>query len=257
MRGQLLSVALVAAMAAVPAFVTSPAEAGVITISAQLGARGTVQDGNGDGVVDLSISPIDQLFQSSILVRTFPTADIDQRGIAEFNINAARAAIGDPSRVTSARLVLTAFTGQTVGPLAPNGISITPGFELDLYGYVGNGAISVGDFGLGTFLASQTLDGVNPVVTFDATGFVVPQILGSASFVGVNLRTPFDQLIGATPFAQFRTGPNPLQPRLIIEFDDAPPPPPTDVSEPSAFAVFAAGLFGLAVLNRRRQRQRA
>ncbi len=254
MRGQLLSMAAAAAMVAASTFATPPAGAGVITISAQSGARGTLQDGNGDGVVDLGTSPVDQLFQSSILVRTFPTADIDQRGIAEFNISAARAAIGDPSLITSARLVLTAFTGQTITPLTPNGISITPGFELDLYGYVGNGIIDVGDFGLGTLLASQTLDGLSEVVTFDATGFVVPQVLGSASFVGVNLRTPFDQLIGATPFAQFRTGPDPFQPQLIIEFDDPPPPPTADVPAPSAIAVFATGLFGLAVLNRRRRR---
>lgn len=252
MRGKLLGGVVAAAMAAASAFATPAADAGVITISAQSGARGTLQDGNGDGVVDLGISPVDQLFQSSILVRTFPTINFDSRGIAEFNISAARAAIGDPSLITSARLVLNAFTGGTVSPLTPNGISITPGFELDLYGYVGNGVIDVGDFGLGTLLASQTLDGASGVVTFDATGFVVPEILGSASFVGVNLRTPFDQLIGATPFAQFRTGPDPFQPQLIIEFDD-PPPATAAVPAPPALALFATGLFGLAVLNRRRR----
>lgn len=247
-----LGASLAMAVATALLFAAPPAEAGIITIAAQSGDRGSVRDGNGDGVVNIPAdSPADLITLSSTIVRTFPSINSDSRGIAEFDIRGVAAAVMDPNLITSVTLVLTAFTGQSITPVTPNGISITPGFELDLYGYVGNGGVDPSDFGAGTLLASQVLDGVNPIVTFELTNFMVPQVLANVSFAGVNLRTPFNQPIGSTPFAQFRNGPSGSEPRLVIEFDDPPAPGPVAVPEPGGLLLFGVGFLGLAAARRR------
>lgn len=200
-------------------------------------SAGTHRDAGFNGAVDLS-------FQSSVVVNR--NLVLEQRGVSEFDIRGVRSLLeGGNVELVSVRLELTAF-GPDVAPTSPT-ITITNGYVLDLYGFIGNGSFAGADYGAGDFLARQTLDNADPFVDFNVSDFVIPSVLSTANFVGINLRSGGTPGVPQPGFAQFRSGPDGVRPRLVFDFRELEA---VAVSEPAGVSFLAVGLAAIAAARR-------
>lgn len=197
-------------------------QASASVVDATLTAAATAVDlGPQDGVFD-AFTPLNFGSVNNNGFTSFRTA-------VEFDLSAV------PTGAVVNAATLTTFANVNDGPR-----------EIALYGYAGDGSISLADFSLGSLVASAT---VNPVaglqtVIFDATAFLDTLVAGNATFAGFNLREdPANSVnLGVMGFME-------LPARLSIGFTvGAVPAPP-------AIWLFTSGALGLLLAKRLRRRR--
>ena len=185
---------------------------------------GTVRSKNSDG--------LKSVFSTDLLVqvnngRTVndPNTGADDRGIFEFDISSLSGSYS--SAVLSLRTANNSVKTSTI----------------ELFGYTGDGAISVDDWGAGTFLSSVTY--VNPtdfsIVSFDVTDFINTMIATTDQWAGIAMRQITFSPSTATQFCGTSTSQLcQYQPQLHL----------TTVPVPAAIWLFGSGLVGLVGMAR-------
>ena len=131
-------------------------------------AGGTVRDGlefPKDGVADWVIRPA--LVQTLNVDRRI--GPFEDRGIIEFNI----LALGEGNEV---KLNLPVLASKEPYP-----------FTIDVFTYVGDGTVSLGDFNAGLLYTSFEYSGAS-VVTLDVTSFIGDLRSAESAFAGFNFR---------------------------------------------------------------------
>lgn len=150
-------------------------------------------------------------------------------------------------QVREARSFMEYNIGSLTGPVAQATITINTtgpesGKAIDVYGYVGNGTLELGDFGLGTLVTSFIAPQFS--TTFDVTAFINAQIAGAATFAGFNLRlqsedTSYISQLGRSTLSY---------PILTVDESTVVP----SIPEPGALALFGLGLATLGFARRRK-----
>ena len=188
---------------------------------------GTVRSKNSDGLKSvLSTDLIIQVNNGRTENDAFIGAD--DRGIFEFDISSLSNAYN--SAVLSLRTANNSEKTSTI----------------ELYGYSGDGIVSIDDWGSGTFLSSVTY--VNPtdfsIVSFDITDFINSMIGSSNQWAGIAMRQITYSPSVATNFCGTSTSPRcQYQPQLHL----------TAVPAPAAIWLFGTGFAGLIGFARRKQ----
>jgi hypothetical protein len=122
--------------------------------------------------------------------------------------------------------------------------------EIALYGYTGDGVISLGDFSLGGLVDNVTLNpGAGQTVLFDATSFLDSLVATGPAFAGFNVREDPANPVNAGVLAFFLDGA--LAPRLSINFTARAVPAPPGIW------LFGSGVLGLLLVKRLRRRRTA
>lgn len=179
---------------------------------------GTVRDNPRGGPAERIFSPVLSVFKQLIQ---------EDRGIVEFDISG-----------------LTSPVGQALFDLTQIG-SDGDGFQINVFGYTGNGTLELGDFPLGAMLASFTVPaGAESAISVDVTGFINDQIAINSEFVGFNLRLPIMSIV--TEPLVFVSGTGPASPILTVDEEVRILP------EPGTLALLGLGLLGLGFIKRRR-----
>jgi hypothetical protein len=119
--------------------------------------------------------------------------------------------------------------------------------EIALYGYAGDGMISLDDFSLGSLVDRVTLNpGDGQTVVFDATSFLDSLVATGATFAGFNVREDPASPVNAVLAFFLDGGP---APRLSIDFTARVVPAPPGIW------LFGSGVLGLLWVKRLRRRR--
>ena len=203
---------LTAAMCALG--VSSAAQAAVIDLTTSI--HGQIRDLAASGPVDGVPEDIrtDRIglahFQDADSgANLFPSRDV--RGLIEFDISALAGG------VSSAELILTT---------APVSSAFIAAHTVNLFGYSGDGSITLSDFSAGSLITDFAYFN-EPSVTLDVTAFIENQILLGGSFAGFNLFLLDPTNIGGpAQFASFgRQNVSPFPVLRITEAAAVPTPP--------------------------------
>ena len=169
------------------------------------------KDGIGDTVLDGAVV---QVLNVDRLVAPF-----EDRGIIEFDITGGVPAQG------RLKFVLPVFAAM--GPFP---------FTIGVFGYAGDGVLSLADFAAGSFLTSFEYSG-QPTVVLDVTEFVRDLVASGDGIAGFNLQFSIPTTIPLNgPFVAFGS----------LEF---PPTAELTVAAPSTLALIAAGV-ALGIMQR-------
>jgi hypothetical protein len=128
------------------------------------------KDGIGDVVLDGSV------------VQTLHVPSFEDRGIIEFNL----AGLSQP--ILNVELVLPVFSSNPFP------------FTIAVFGYAGDGALTVSDWDQGSLLTSFLYSG-EQTVTLDVTSFIRSAVAAGDEFAGFNFRVAGPPIIG--PFVAF------------------------------------------------------
>ncbi|MGV6819974.1 MAG: DNRLRE domain-containing protein [Parvularcula sp.] len=219
----------------------APASAAVVTTDMTLTDDRNVNDSDGDGVGD-ALGPQDDGF-----LRVFGVGGV-WRGLIEFDISSLAAG----GSITNATLSLRDEGTSQDG-------------RIDVYGYAGDGTVSIADSGnLATLVASFTITQANGIEDFalDVTSLLQSLYANGDSFAGFVLVSESNSFnIGGSDICSSEASngtasfsrPNCVGhgPRLSVTFDDMGVAP---VPLPAALPLFATGLAaGFAARRKRRK----
>ena len=123
---------------------------------------GSVRDANKDGNPDLTLD--------NSVVQLLDIPSFEDRGIIEFSL----AGLSQP--ILNAQLVLPVF--GSMGPFP---------FTVDVFGYTGDGAMTLSDWAPGSLLTSFSYSG-EQTVTLDVTSLVNSRVAAGDAFVGFNFQ---------------------------------------------------------------------
>jgi hypothetical protein len=126
--------------------------------------RPHVQPPNGAHAESLTV-----ILEGSV-VQTLHVPSFEDRGIIEFNLS------GLSQPILNVELVLPVFS--SIGPFP---------FTIDVFGYAGDGALTLSDWTQGSFLTSFSHSG-EQTVTLDVTFFIRSAVAAGDAFTGFNFR---------------------------------------------------------------------
>jgi hypothetical protein len=183
------------------------------------------KDGNPDAVLDGSI------------VQALDVPSFEDRGIIEFSLASL-----SPS-IASAQLLLPVFASG--GPLS---------FQLDVFAYSGDGALTLADWNRGTLFASLVYSGED-AITFDVTSLLNNSISNSNSFIGFNIQFAVPSNVQMNgPFVAFRSREYGPSASLIVNGDSTGTQPggngTSTIAEPSTLPLLSIALVA-ALISRR------
>ena len=186
-----------------------PVVDGIIRDGGPFGAK----DGNPDAVLDGSV------------VQTLHVPSFEDRGVIEFDLSGL-------SQQINVELVLPVFSSN--GPFP---------FTIDVFGYAGDGALTVSDWGQGTLLTSFSYSG-EQTVSLDVTSFIRNAVAAGDEFAGFNFRFAGPPVIG--PFVAFRSLEFP--PTAFLNITEAPPDISIDISLRNSINPKSKGKVSVAIL---------
>ena len=191
---------------------------------------GTIAEGS---VTDTR--PIDGVFDatnSSLVVAEAGTSRDTNRAVFEFDVSS----LADYVPIEQATLHL--YVSTVLNPYA---------FELEYYGYAGNGRLDVADADAGNLIDVQP--GTIGAVTVDVTSHLQGLLAAGEDVAGIMVRNTAEgslEINGQAFFRKSDFGVESLRPRLQIQ----------PIPEPSTLAMLAAVMAGLLARVRRKQASR-
>jgi hypothetical protein len=146
----------------------------VVDGSIRDGVPFSAKDGIPDSTLDLSV------------VQALDVPNFEDRGIIEFSLS------GLSQPILNAELVLPVFSSN--GPYP---------FTIDVFGYAGDGVLTLSDWAQGSHLTSFSYSG-EQIVTLDVTSFISSAVAAGDAFAGFNFRFAVPSSINLNgPFVAF------------------------------------------------------
>ena len=171
------------------------------------------KDGIGDVVLDGSV------------VQTLHVPAFEDRGIIEFDLS------GLSQPILSVELVLPVFSSNPFP------------FTIDVFGYAGDGVVTLSDWDQGSLLTSFLYSG-EQTVTLDVTSFIQSAVAAGDAFAGFNLRFADPPVIG--PFVAFRSLEFP--PSAFLRINESSPFISIDISLRESINPKSKGKVSVAIL---------
>ena|SRR5215213_339751 len=183
---------------------------------------GIIRDGGPFGAKD----GIPDVILDGSVVQTLHVPSFEDRGIIEFNLS------GLPQPILKVELVLPVFSSN--GPFP---------FTIDVFGYTGDGALTLSDWAQGSLLTSFSHSG-EQTVTLDVTSFIHSAVAAGDAFTGFNFRFAGPPNIG--PFVAFRSLEFP--PSAFLKINESSPVISIDISLPDSINRKSKGKVPVAIL---------
>ena len=182
---------------------------------------GIIRDGGPFGAKD----GIPDVVLDGSVVQTLHVPSFEDRGIIEFNLS------GLSQPILNVELVLPVFSSNPFP------------FTIDVFGYAGDGALTLSDWAQGSLLTSFLYSG-EQVVTLDVTSFISSAVAAGDAFAGFNFRFAGPPNIG--PFVAFRSLEFP--PSAFLKINESSPVISIDISLPDSINRKSKGKIPVAIL---------
>jgi len=182
---------------------------------------GIIRDGGPFGAKD----GIPDVVLDGSVVQTLHVPSFEDRGIIEFNLS------GLSQPILNVELVLPVFASNPFP------------FTIDVFGYTGDGALTLSDWAQGSLLTSFSHSG-EQTVTLDVTSFISSAVAAGDAFAGFNFRFAGPPNIG--PFVAFRSLEFP--PSAFLKINESSPVISIDISLPDSINRKSKGKVPVAIL---------
>jgi len=182
---------------------------------------GIIRDGGPFGAKD----GIPDVVLDGSVVQTLHVPSFEDRGIIEFNLS------GLSQPILNVELVLPVFSSNPFP------------FTIDVFGYAGDGALTLSDWAQGSLLTSFLYSG-EQVVTLDVTSFISSAVAAGDAFAGFNFRFAGPPNIG--PFVAFHSLEFP--PSAFLKINESSPVISIDISLPDSINRKSKGKIPVAIL---------
>lgn len=161
------------------------------------------------------------------LVQVLNVPSMEDRGLVEFRMSELAG-----TTVSSAELVLPVFDSN--GPFP---------YAIDVFGYAGDGNLTLSDWSAGSLLASFTFSG-EAAVTVDATSFLGDALAHGWAYAGFNLRFASPSALDDNgPYIAF--GAHDCPPTVILRVNETPEPGDSILILVGAFSLVGYSVWGL------------